>query len=308
MRQSTFVAVAVAALFALPAAFAADETAPAHTKTHFDGKIDTWAEGIVMAIDADGGSLTVRGVKRPYATAYAAMLQEINTETKNLTGDARAQKESEIRAKHADALSKARAQAVADKDSDFTFYIPKDKATIVYFDESLFYDREAAQQANSVKTTDYEKKAMIAFKDLKVGDRVSVGYDAGVIYNNAHAIIKVRGASADAVKASYTSETSEKAKPGVLDSATDKANQTIDRAKDATRLDADTENARQIRKALVADDTLSVKAKNVAIQTENGTFTLKGSVQSEAERMAVEKKAADIVGKERVINQMDIAK
>jgi Cu/Ag efflux protein CusF len=73
MRKSSLVAVALAAFLAAPVAFSADEAAPAHAKSHFDTAIDTWAEGVVMAIDADAGSLTIRGVKRPYATAYATM-------------------------------------------------------------------------------------------------------------------------------------------------------------------------------------------------------------------------------------------
>jgi len=314
MFKSTLTAVALAAAFVMPPLFAADEPAPKHAATHFDANIDTWAEGAVMAIDADGGTLTVRGVKRPYATAYAGMLKEIHSEVSKLPQDQRPAKEAEIRAKWSKSLADARATETASKDGDFTFYLPKEKDRIAFFNESYYYDREAAKPVD-VKVSESERQAMIAFKDLKVGDRVSVGYDAGVVYNTAHVVVKVREASDDAqkpVKASLqtneptlsdkASAAAAETKAKLSQAATDaKANVSA-----ATKLDADTENMRQIRRSLVADDTLSVKAKNTNIHVENGTFTLKGTVDSEVEKLAVEKKAAAVVGQERVINQLEV--
>jgi len=34
----------------------------------FDSKINNWAEGILLTIDADGSRLTIRGRVRPYAS------------------------------------------------------------------------------------------------------------------------------------------------------------------------------------------------------------------------------------------------
>lgn len=303
MLKSTLTAVALAAAFSMPVMFAADEPAPQHTATHFDASIDTWAEGTVMAIDADGGTLTVRGVKRPYATAYAGMLQEIHAAVTKLPQEQRAAKEAEIRAKWQKSLADARATETAGKDGDFTFYLPKDKDRVAFFNESLYYDREATRQPD-VKVTDSERQAMITFKDMKIGDRVSVGYDAGVVYNTAHAIVKVRGVSDDAqkpVKASLQTD-----EPTTTQKLSDKSTDVKERVSTASKLDADTESMRQIRRSLVADDTLSVKAKNTNIHVENGTFTLKGTVDSEAEKLAVEKKAATVVGQDRVINQLEV--
>lgn len=303
MFKTTLTAVALATAFSIPVMFAADEAAPKHAATHFDANIDTWAEGTVMAVDADGGTLTVRGVKRPYATAYAGMLKEIHAEVSKLPQDQRPAKEAEIRAKWDKSLADARATETASKDGDFTFYLPKEKDRIAFFNESLYYDREATKPAD-VKVSDAERQALLAFKDMKVGDRVSVGYDSGVVYNTAHVIVKVREASSDAqkpVKASL--QTDER-------TATEKASQTVTETKErvsaATKLDPDTESMRQIRRSLVADDTLSVKAKNTQIHVENGTFTLKGAVDSEVEKLHVEKKAAAVVGQERVINQLQV--
>jgi len=315
MFKTTLTAVALAAAFSMPPMFAADEVAPQHAATHFDAGIDTWAEGTVMAIDADGGTLTVRGVKRPYATAYAGMLKELHAEVSKLPQDQRPAKEAEIRAKWEKSLADARATETATKDGDFTFYLPKEKDRIAFFNEALYYDREATKQPD-VKVTASERQAMLAFKDMKIGDRVSVGYDSGVVYNTAHVIVKVREASADAQKPvpaslQTTNEPTTTQKAGqaatdVKNSISQTATETKDKISAATKLDADTENMRQIRRSLVADDTLSVKAKNTQIHLENGTFTLKGSVDSEVEKLAVEKKAAAVVGQERVINQLQV--
>jgi hyperosmotically inducible periplasmic protein len=64
---------------------------------------------------------------------------------------------------------------------------------------------------------------------------------------------------------------------------------------------------RDIRRALVADKTLSTYAHNVKVITANGEVTLKGPVRSEDERKAVEAKAIDVAGHGRVANELTIA-
>ena len=64
---------------------------------------------------------------------------------------------------------------------------------------------------------------------------------------------------------------------------------------------------RDIRKAIVADKSLSTYAHNVKVVTENGFVTLKGPVRSEDERKAVEAKAIDVAGRERVANELTVA-
>lgn len=70
----------------------------------------------------------------------------------------------------------------------------------------------------------------------------------------------------------------------------------------------DLETTRQIRKALVADKSLSTYAHNVKVVTQNGKVTLKGPVRSEDEKKAVEAKAAEVAGAGNVTNQISIAK
>lgn len=59
---------------------------------------------------------------------------------------------------------------------------------------------------------------------------------------------------------------------------------------------SDRELARQIRRALVKDKSLSTYAHNVKVIAQNGTITLKGPVKSEEEKRAIEAKAAEVAG------------
>jgi hyperosmotically inducible protein len=69
---------------------------------------------------------------------------------------------------------------------------------------------------------------------------------------------------------------------------------------------ADLSVTQQIRKALIADGSLSVEAQNVKVITSSGVVTLRGPVKSEAERAAVVAKARDLAGKNRVDDRIDV--
>jgi len=69
----------------------------------------------------------------------------------------------------------------------------------------------------------------------------------------------------------------------------------------------DTETTRKIRKAVMADKSLSTYGHNVKIITANGMVTLKGPVRSEEEKAAIEKAAVDVAGKANVTNEITIA-
>lgn len=64
--------------------------------------------------------------------------------------------------------------------------------------------------------------------------------------------------------------------------------------------------AKQIRRAIVKDKSLSTYAHNVKVISENGAVTLRGPVRSEDEKRAVEAKAAEIAGK-NVNSEISIA-
>lgn len=82
-----------------------------------------------------------------------------------------------------------------------------------------------------------------------------------------------------------------------------KGEPTADQQKD-NRSDQDI--TQQIRKSLVQDDSLSTYAHNVKIITQNGQVTLKGPVRSEDEKKAVEAKATEVAGENKVTSQLDV--
>jgi len=70
----------------------------------------------------------------------------------------------------------------------------------------------------------------------------------------------------------------------------------------------DRELARQIRRAITQDKSLSSYAHNVKIIAQGGTVTLKGPVKSEEEKAAIEKKATEVMGgTAKVQNELEVA-
>jgi hyperosmotically inducible periplasmic protein len=61
---------------------------------------------------------------------------------------------------------------------------------------------------------------------------------------------------------------------------------------------------RNIRRALIKDKSLSVKAHNVTIITKDGKVTLKGQVDSDAEKQTVNSTAANVAGAGNVDDQL----
>jgi hyperosmotically inducible periplasmic protein len=68
----------------------------------------------------------------------------------------------------------------------------------------------------------------------------------------------------------------------------------------------DREITRQIRRSIVQDKTLSSYAHNVKVISQNGVVTLKGPVRSDEEKAAVEAKAAEVAGKDKVTSQLEV--
>jgi len=69
----------------------------------------------------------------------------------------------------------------------------------------------------------------------------------------------------------------------------------------------DTALTQQIRKAIVADKSLSTYAHNVKIVTINGEVTLRGPVRTEAEKTTVQQLAEAEAGANHVINHLEVA-
>jgi osmotically-inducible protein OsmY len=75
---------------------------------------------------------------------------------------------------------------------------------------------------------------------------------------------------------------------------------------DQSENEADRTLTQEIRKAVVADDSLSTMAKNIKIITVDRVVTLRGPVQSPQEREAIQAKAQQIAGIDRVDNQLEV--
>jgi hyperosmotically inducible periplasmic protein len=81
------------------------------------------------------------------------------------------------------------------------------------------------------------------------------------------------------------------------------AEPTADQAKETT---PDREIMKKIRRAIVADKSLSTYAHNVKVISEHGKVTLKGPVHTEDEKHAIEAKAAEIAGAGNVTNDLTV--
>ena len=68
----------------------------------------------------------------------------------------------------------------------------------------------------------------------------------------------------------------------------------------------DRDLARKIRKSIVDDKNLSTCARNVKVIARNGTVTLKGPVQTDDEKSAIEAKAVEIAGAANVKSEITV--
>jgi osmotically-inducible protein OsmY len=80
-------------------------------------------------------------------------------------------------------------------------------------------------------------------------------------------------------------------------------NQTADRQPNNT---TDMDVTRRIRSSVIADKNLSTYGHNVKIVTADGTVTLNGVVRSDDEKAEIGSKAASVVGKDHVVNELKV--
>ena len=63
---------------------------------------------------------------------------------------------------------------------------------------------------------------------------------------------------------------------------------------------------RRIRQAVMKDKSLSSYAHNVKIITRDGMVTLKGPVRSEDDKQAIEAKAKEVAGADKVTSELEV--
>ena len=83
----------------------------------------------------------------------------------------------------------------------------------------------------------------------------------------------------------------------------DKASPTADQQKENR---SDREITQQIRQSLVKDKSLSSYGHNVKVITQNGQVRLKGPVRSDDEKKAIEAKATEVAGENKVTSELNI--
>jgi len=74
---------------------------------------------------------------------------------------------------------------------------------------------------------------------------------------------------------------------------------------DQSEKESDVAITRQIRQAIRDDDSMSQKALNAKVITQDGVVTLRGPVDSQAEKTAIEQKAQGVAGVARVQNDLE---
>jgi hyperosmotically inducible periplasmic protein len=77
-------------------------------------------------------------------------------------------------------------------------------------------------------------------------------------------------------------------------------------ADQSTNSQPDRDIMQKIRKAVIADKSLSTYAHNVKIIAQNGKVTLRGPVHSQAEKESIEQKATDVAGAGNVTNEITV--
>jgi osmotically-inducible protein OsmY len=80
----------------------------------------------------------------------------------------------------------------------------------------------------------------------------------------------------------------------------------LNNADNQSNATADRQTTAQIRKAIVADKSLSTYAHNVKIITVNGAVTLKGPVSSEDEKQKVIADASSVVSADKLTDKLTV--
>jgi hyperosmotically inducible periplasmic protein len=94
--------------------------------------------------------------------------------------------------------------------------------------------------------------------------------------------------------------------PAADNTARNADNPTAPTPPDQVESEADLQISANIRKAIVADDSLSTNAQNVKIVTAGGIVTLRGPVKTQQEKSTIETKAKQVAGVTQVNNLLEL--
>jgi hyperosmotically inducible periplasmic protein len=113
---------------------------------------------------------------------------------------------------------------------------------------------------------------------------------------NAAALILLQAAGAQAVPPADNTKSNQ----------TDASNREVT-ADSQKENDTDRGLVRRIRRSLMADKDLSTYAHNVKVISINGQVTLNGVVRSDDEKSKIAALAAEVAGKQHVVNDLKVA-
>jgi hypothetical protein len=186
---------------------------------HFDSRIDTWAEGVIVKLDAAGSKFAIAGHKLPCASVHAAMLNDIASKTASMELSLRPAKAAEIRLSWQGKLAKASAEELG-KDSELAYKVPTVGELLVQSEDGLpnldflhhengmastpanpsaavlgaplplpRNDQETAKVDVSKSTDEKQVVALGAFGKLTIGQPIYVGYASGTMNDEVYAVI-----------------------------------------------------------------------------------------------------------------------
>jgi hypothetical protein len=164
-----------------------DQKAPVIAQYLFDRKVTNWVEGTITSIGDK--QFAMNKTQSFFAAKYAKMLNDINEKTTNFAPAEAARKAAEIRARWRTDIA-AMDDPISEK--EMAFLLPQQSGGLHVIDESGLYTREAVSTSGDSRQTSTDAYGKVSkWEDVKVGDRIVVGYQESTENRNALVVIRV---------------------------------------------------------------------------------------------------------------------
>jgi hypothetical protein len=119
--------------------------------------------------------------------------------------------------------------------------------------------------------------------------------------------LTVQAASAQTAAASPPTTRNSQTAPDNTKSNKEDPSNTNQTADQQPNNSTDIDIAKRVRRSVMDDKALSTYGHNVKIVAASGTVTLNGVVRNDGEKAAIAAKAASVVGKDHVVNDLKVA-
>ncbi len=165
-----------------------DKKPPVVAQYLFDRKVTHWVEGTVASIG--DAQFAVNKTQSFFAAKYAKMLQEINEKTTNFSPAESARMASEIRTRWRQELQTVENEKSLDQ--EIVFLLPQQSGGLHVLDESRLYTRKQLADAGVASENVADSYGKLGnWGDVKVGDRIVVGFQSQGENRNALVVIRV---------------------------------------------------------------------------------------------------------------------